>query len=238
MTGSKSHNQAIDHSQKSTPIVIYLTCSLIATVILLIDIWIPLGVAAGVPYIIVVLISLKSPENRFTIIVALTCTLFVGIGYLASPSAPDYVPFYQIATNRSLSIAAIWVVAIMALIQRNRNDELHQMQLRNLESMKEAEIQKERLKILKATMRTVQDITGNFLNNLQHFTFTIEKNKTLSPDSIKKLDELIHDTAQRINKLGNLEEVREKKMTGDMIGIDYEYPKKNAADSRATIDKE
>lgn len=238
MTGSKSHNQAIDHSQKSTPIVIYLTCSLIATVILLIDIWIPLGVAAGVPYIIVVLISLKSPENRFTIIVALTCTLFVGIGYLASPPAPDYVPFYQIAANRSLSIAAIWVVAIMTLIQRNRNDELHQMQLRNLESMKETEIQKEKLKILKATMRTVQDITGNFLNNLQYFTFTIEKNKTLSPDSIKKLDELIHDTAQRINKLGNLEEVREKKMASDMIGIDYEYPKKNAADSRTTIDKE
>lgn len=146
MPGSKSHNQAIDHSQKSTPIVIYLTCSLIATVILLIDIWIPLGVAAGVPYIIVVLISLKSPENRFTIIVALTCTLFVGIGYLASPPAPDYVPFYQIAANRSLSIAAIWVVAIMTLIQRNRNDKLHQMQLRNLESMKEAEIQKEKLK--------------------------------------------------------------------------------------------
>lgn len=238
MTGSKSHTQAIDHSRKSTPIFLYLACSLIAAIILLIDIRIPLGIAAGVPYIIVVLISLKSPENRFTIIVALTCTLFVGIGYLASPPAPDYVPFYQIAANRSLTIAAIWVVAIMALIQRNRNNELHQMQLQHLESMKETEIQKERLKILKATMRTVQDITGNFLNNLQYFTFEIEKNKTLSPDSIKKLDELIHDTASRINKLGNLEEVREKKMAGDMIGIDYEYPKKDATDSRATINKE
>jgi len=99
-------------------------------------------------------------------------------------------------------------------------------------------IQEEKLKILKATMRTVQDITGNFLNNLQYFTFEISENKTLSPESIKKLDELIHDTARRINKLGNLEEVREKKMAGDMIGIDYEYPKKDATDSRATINKE
>ena len=233
MIDPKLHNQTSNQIQKSTSIGVYLACGLIATIILLIDISIPLGVAAGVPYIVAVLLSLKSSENRFTIGVALVCTLFVGIGYLVSPPAPD-VPFYQIITNRLLTIAAIWVVAILALIQRNKTSALHQAQIENLQAVRDAEIQREKLNVLKATMRTVQDITGNFLNNLQYFTFEIEENKTLSSESLKKLDELINDTARRINKLGSLEEVREKKMAGDMIGIDYEYPNKDAANSSAT----
>ena len=76
-------------------------------------------------------------------------------------------------------------------------------------------------------MRTVQDITGNFLNNLQFIHLEIDKTQTLSPESIKKLDELIQDTSSRINKLGDLEEIREKKMAGNMIGIDYEHTIKN-----------
>ena len=78
-------------------------------------------------------------------------------------------------------------------------------------------------------MRTVQDITGNFLNNLHFFTLQIEKNNRLTPESAAKLDELIHDTSQRLNKLGDLEEIREKKMAGDMIGIEYEHSLINEA---------
>ena len=57
-------------------------------------------------------------------------------------------------------------------------------------------------------MRTVQDITGNFLNSMQLIQLEIDRNKTLSPETVNKLDELIQDTAVRINKLGNLEEIR------------------------------
>ena len=90
-------------------------------------------------------------------------------------------------------------------------------------------MREEKLRVLKATMRTVQDITGNFLNNLYFFKLEIEKNNTLTPESAAKLDELIHDTSQRLSKLGDLEEVREKKMAGDMIGIEYEHSLKNEA---------
>ncbi|HRB21790.1 MAG TPA: hypothetical protein PLB54_08860, partial [Nitrosomonas sp.] len=76
----------------------------------------------------------------------------------------------------------------------------------------------------KSTMLTVQHITGNFLNNLQYFQLEIERNQTLSPDSSSKLNELIEDTANRLNQLGNIKEIREKKMAGNMTGIDYENP--------------
>lgn len=217
---------------------VFLACGVTAFVIFLIDLQVPLGIATGIPYIVVILLSLKSPENRFTLITACICTLLIILGYLGSPPAPEDVPLLLVFANRILTVAAIWTVAIMALIQRNQNHKLHQAQLVNLQSAKDAEIQAEKLRTLKATMRTVQDITGNFLNNLQYFTLEIEKNKTLSPESVRKLHELIHDTAERLNKLGNLEEIREKKMHGDMIGIDYEPSAKEDSLSESNIKQE
>lgn len=218
-------NHSNEHSlntSSSTQPGTYFSCILLAIVILIIDLNIPLGVASGIPYIVVILCSLKSPEKRFTLIAAMLCTAFVVIGYIGSPPAADHVPFYQVLANRALVIFAIWTTAILTLIQRDKTQALHEERLKNLQTARENEIEKEKLKTLKATMRTVQDITGNFLNSMQLIQLEIDRNKTLSPETVSKLDKLIHDTAQKINKLGNLEEIREKRMAGDLTGIDYE----------------
>ncbi|QOJ23713.1 MAG: hypothetical protein HRU78_08660 [Gammaproteobacteria bacterium] len=208
-------------SINSTELHVYLSCAVAVLIILLIDFVTPLGVAIGVAYIIVVLISLGSSKKRFTLYIAFFCSVLVGIGYLGSP--PSEAPTYLIIANRLLSLFAIWVTAILALKQRARTVELHQERLKYLQSIKEVEVHEEKLKVLKATMRTVQDITGNFLNSLQFFKLEVEKNKTLASESVARLDELIGDTAQRLNKLGNLNEIHEKKMAGDTVGIDYEH---------------
>lgn len=217
-------NENMFDAENETGVSVYLTCGFVALIVLLVDFMTPLGVASGVPYVVVVLLSLKSPEKRFTLIVASICTILVGVGYLGSP--PSDIPAYQVFANRTMAILVIWVTAVLTLMQRNKVHELHQERLKNIQSIREVEIQEEKLKILKATMRTVQDITGNFLNNLYCFKFEIETNKTLSPESVKKLDGLIQDTSLRIDKLGNLDEIREKRMAGDMIGIDYEHSTK------------
>lgn len=117
----------------------------------------------------------------------------------------------------------IWLTAILALKQRDKTAQLHQARMQYLQSVKDVEIREEKLRVLKATMLTMQDITGNFLNSLHFFKLEIEKNKTLTPESVTRLDELIKDTARRLNKLGNLNEIHEKKMAGDTVGIDYEH---------------
>ncbi|MBY0474750.1 MAG: hypothetical protein K2Q13_06790 [Nitrosomonas sp.] len=205
---------------KSTTVIVSLWCGLSALLILLIDVKTSLGIAGGVPYIVVVLISLKLPHKHFTIAVATFCTILVWVGYLGSP--PSGVEMYIIYTNRFLSILAIWVTTILTLSQRDSVNQLHQERLKHLQSLREAEIQQEKLKMLKATMRTVQDITGNFLNNLHFFKLEINRNDTLSPESMKKLDQVIQETTLRLNKLADLDEIREKKMAGDMVGIDYD----------------
>ncbi|NBQ67659.1 MAG: hypothetical protein EBU46_02035 [Nitrosomonadaceae bacterium] len=221
MSNLNSPDEQHESDLNSTELSVYLKCGVIALIILLIDFVTPLGVANGVPYVIVVLVSLKSPEKRFTIFIAAVCSLLVGVGYLGSPSSE--IPMYQVFANRFLALFVIWVTAIMALKQRDKTAELHHDRLKYLQSIREVEVREEKLKVLKATMRTVQDITGNFLNNLHFFKLEIERNKTLTAESVTKLDDLINDTAVRLNKLGNLDEIREKKMAGDTIGIDYEH---------------
>ena len=81
------------------------------------------------------------------------------------------------------------------------------------------EIDAQRLKVLKATMRTVQDIVGNFLTNVQ--LFQAEAEGKLPPASLAELETLVQETADRITALGNLEEVQEVPMAIG-TGIRYE----------------
>lgn len=84
---------------------------------------------------------------------------------------------------------------------------------------RDAEIQKERLRVLQATMRTVHDIVNNSLNNLQLFRMDAERG-ALSRESLNLFDEIIHDTAGKLRALGEMEDTPEMPMaTG--AGIDY-----------------
>ncbi|TXI27584.1 MAG: hypothetical protein E6Q60_09265, partial [Nitrosomonas oligotropha] len=106
----RSDEQQTD-SINSTGLNVYLECGVVALLILLIDLATPLGIANGILYVIVVLISLRSPEKRFTLIIAVICTLLVGIGYLGSPLSE--IPLYQVFANRFLALFVIWLTAIL-----------------------------------------------------------------------------------------------------------------------------
>jgi PAS domain S-box-containing protein len=82
----------------------------------------------------------------------------------------------------------------------------------------EAHRQAERLKVLKATMRTVQDVVYNALMSLQLFRTDAEAH--VSPESLELFDQIIADTTARLGAIANLEHVVETEMvTGP--GIDY-----------------
>ena len=111
------------NANNSSVPAIYFICGVLALIILLLDIVTPLGIATGVLYIVVVLVSLRSPKKQFTIAVASACTLLVFIGIALSPSSE--IALYQVYANRFLSILAIWVTAILALKQRDSIKQLH-----------------------------------------------------------------------------------------------------------------
>ncbi len=198
---------------------LYSICGLLTAAILLFDLSVPLGVAGGVPYIVVVLISLKSSKNGFTILVAISCSILTVVGFFASTEGGE---MWKVLLNRFLALFAIWVTAVLALIQRSKERELVEEKLRALQTGRELEVQEERVKLLKATMRTVHDIVGNFLNNMQLFRLEAEEKNTLQPESLELMDSIIHDTSARLKKLGDLDTIREKKMPCGSTGIDYE----------------
>jgi hypothetical protein len=83
----------------------------------------------------------------------------------------------------------------------------------------ETQLQAERLRILKATMRTVQDIVSNALMSL--YLFRMEAEPSVSPDALKLFDGIVADTSAKLKALGDLNQVTETDMS---IGSGIAYP--------------
>ena len=84
--------------------------------VLMVDLSLPMGVAAGVPYIVPVLISLSFPGRRVTLTVTTLCTILIIVGFYASRPAGIH---WMALANRGLAIGAIWISAFL-LIERKR----------------------------------------------------------------------------------------------------------------------
>jgi PAS domain S-box-containing protein len=96
-------------------------CLMLAVVIFLVDSFIPLGVAGGVPYVSVVLISLWSSKRSFTIYITLLCSVLVVLGYFTSPSGGE---LWKVLSNRLLAEAVIWAAALLGLALKKGETEI------------------------------------------------------------------------------------------------------------------
>jgi PAS domain S-box-containing protein len=83
----------------------------------------------------------------------------------------------------------------------------------------QAKVQAERLRVLKATMRTVQDIVNNALMSLYEFRGEAEPH--VAAQSLERFDRIIADTVAKLTMLGDLEHVAETQMAMGP-GIDYQ----------------
>jgi hypothetical protein len=99
---------------------IIISCSLIALVIFIIDSLTPLGVAGGVPYILVILISLWAKNRQLTVYMAIAGSILTIIGFYSSPPGGE---LWKVLANRSLALFAIWVVAIISVQRRTLHEE-------------------------------------------------------------------------------------------------------------------
>lgn len=91
---------------------LYLVCVGLMVMILVLDLSIPLGVAMGVPYTIVVLISLWIPHRRGTLILTMICSLLIIVAFFTKPPVD---PMWKVICNRGLALMAIWVTAFLGL---------------------------------------------------------------------------------------------------------------------------
>jgi hypothetical protein len=105
-------------------------------------------------------------------------------------------------------VTAVLLIAVGCGIDLSRTRRL---------ARRQSEIDEQRLRVLKATMRTVHDLVNNFLNNLQLFRMEAEEGP-LSVESLKLFDDLICETAEKLKALGDSESVIEYQMASG-VGI-------------------
>lgn len=96
---------------------IVLLCAIATTFAFFFDLSLPLGVAGGVPYVAVVLLSLWARRCYVTIPVAATCSALTIIGYFLSPSGGEP---WKVQMNRALTLFAIWVTATICLFLKRQ----------------------------------------------------------------------------------------------------------------------
>lgn len=85
--------------------------------------------------------------------------------------------------------------------------------------MHEAQLQAERLRIVKITMRTVHDIVNNCLNQLQLLRLAAEGR--VPEESVILFDQAIQEASAQLRALGNMEVFAEKQMEiGNGLDVD------------------
>lgn len=94
--------------------------ALLTLAIFVVDVLLPRGIAAGVPYIAPVFLALWLPHRRLIGLVAAACSVLTVADVFLSPD--QSVGWHIVLSNRLLSIAAIWTVALLAM-QRRRVEE-------------------------------------------------------------------------------------------------------------------
>ncbi|MBW1686527.1 MAG: GAF domain-containing protein, partial [Deltaproteobacteria bacterium] len=110
-----------DEAGQARKNLLRVVASLLAAAFFVADVKIPLGVAAGVLYVAVILVALGQRGRRDTIFFAITCSVLTLIGLGVSPG-PGGAEIWKVLANRSLALFAIWVTAGIGL-QRKRAEE-------------------------------------------------------------------------------------------------------------------
>lgn len=104
------------------PILLIPLAVSVAVPIFLFDMMLPLGVAAGVPYVALVLFGSWFPERRHVYALAVASSVLIVAGYAVSP--PGMI-FWIAFVNRGLALFAVWITAILISRRKQAERDVH-----------------------------------------------------------------------------------------------------------------
>ncbi len=144
--------------------------------------------------------------------------VFSALFYFASTLVEVDVFEHAGALLRSLEIADELLIAVFFVLCGLVID-MHMIKRRE---ERQIAIQAQRLRVLRVTMNTVNDINNNFLNSLLLFRMEAEDKGALSYDSLALFDSLISDASEKLKRLSRLEHTHEKDIGGGIYMLDIE----------------
>ena len=105
------------------PSMKYLTFGVIISgLIFVVDTQIPLGIADGMLYVVLVLLGLMSRSRSFIIYAAILGSILNAAGFIVSPPGGEWG---KVVANRCLAVFTIWMAAIICLIICRAEEKLH-----------------------------------------------------------------------------------------------------------------
>ena len=102
---------------------VLLGCLISLLIVFITDTLIPLGVAGGVPYILVISISLRSSRRRLPLYMAIAGSVLTVICFYSSPAGGET---WKVIFNRLLALFAIWTTTILGV---QRENALHRVKI-------------------------------------------------------------------------------------------------------------
>jgi hypothetical protein len=158
---------------------------LLTVLFLFIDSMTELGVADGVLYISVVLLSYTLPQRRFILIFAVISSVSIAAGFSLSPPGGE---LWKAFANRALALYAIWVTAVI-LLRRKKIETEREVAIKDLEEARS------RIKVLDGLLpicfhcKKIRDDKG-YWNRLEDYISAhseAEFSHGLCPECAKKL---------------------------------------------------
>jgi PAS domain S-box-containing protein len=123
---SKAKTAEVDSPEKmggARPELILVLALVFAAFVFAFDLSLPLGVAAGVPYVALVLIGIWLPYHWHVYILAALASALILTGYAVSPSGGI---LWVVLTNRGLALFAVWVTTFLIAHRKGVENELRE----------------------------------------------------------------------------------------------------------------
>ena len=160
---------------------------------LIFDMMVPLGVAAAVPYALLVLLSLRSPGRALTWFAIVSTTFLTVLGYYLSP--PGGEPWI-VLTNRLLSLLVIWVTGYLVFEQKRKASQIERERM--------GRVQAEKLASLGEMAAGVAHELGNPLAAMQGRVELLEIKLTkpgLDREEVKKFSSIMLHLTERMARI-------------------------------------
>jgi signal transduction histidine kinase len=182
----------------------YVWTLILVGLFIVLDLYLPLGVAAGVPYAIAVMVAIRTANIRFIIGVTLAGTLLTLEGLFLSPDGGEP---WKVIANSLLAVGVITgagVFAVYAIVQRRtatrqaiafEQVRRKRVQEANVHLVRTAEARSEFLGQISHELRTPLISLTTFAHILD------EKTESLSTERIKAHAEVISQSARRLEVL-------------------------------------
>ena len=110
----------LSNRRSRTDFGVYLACALLMGLIFYLDLKVPLGVAVGTLYILVVLLALWSHKAPIFVVAAVSSVLVIG-PWIYKPPVEE---MWKVIFNRALALFIIWATALLCLKIKSAQQEL------------------------------------------------------------------------------------------------------------------